>query len=88
MLSLKERVVRVESLGAIYASHTYAFSDTPEEYSEKEVMKWQNTMGLLDETTGIRFFGRNICLTKKPKPHSYELYLTIPDEIKREGTLR
>lgn len=30
-------------------------------------------------------FGRNVYPTDKPEPHGYELYLTIPDEIKPEG---
>jgi DNA gyrase inhibitor GyrI len=82
---LKEMEVRVERFETLRALYTYAFSDTPEEDAEKEIMKMAKTSGLLEKTTEARMFGRNVYPTDKPEPHGYEFYLTVPDEIKPEG---
>jgi len=80
--------VRLERLEAMRALYTYAFSDTPEEDAEKKIMEWAKSKGLMEKNIEARLFGRNTYPTDKPEPHGYELYLTVPSDIKPEGDLK
>ena len=83
-----EMEVRLERLEAMCALYTYAFSDTPEEDAEKKMMELAKSKGLMGKNVGTRLFGRNTYPTDKPEPHGYELYLTVPSDIKPEGDLK
>ena len=77
--------VRLERLPTMRAAHVHAFSGSPEEDSWRKMEAWAGPLGLLDEGSDARVFGRNTYPTTEPEPYGYELFLTVGPEVEPEG---
>ena len=69
--------VRLERLPAMRAAHVHAFSENPEEDAWRIMEAWAGPLGLLEQGSGTRVFGRNTYPTTETEPYGYEFFLTV-----------
>jgi DNA gyrase inhibitor GyrI len=77
--------VRLERLPTMRAAHVHAFGERPEEDAWRKMEAWAGPLGLLEEGSGTRVFGRNTYPTTEPKLYGYEFLLTISPEVEPGG---
>jgi DNA gyrase inhibitor GyrI len=73
--------VRLERLPAMRAAHVHAFSESPEEDAWRKMEAWAGPLGLLEEGSGTRVFGRNTYPTTEPESYGYEFFLTVGPDV-------
>ena len=77
--------VRLKRLDAMRAVFFHSLSNTPEEDAWNTAESWAKQNELLQISSSIRIFGRNIYPTENPEPHGYGIYITIPPDTQVES---
>ena len=68
------------------AARVHVFSESSEEDAWRKMEAWAGPLGLLEEGSGTRVFGRNTYPTTEPELYGYEFLLAIgPDVEPGEG---
>lgn len=86
---MAEHEIRILRMPAGRMALVNTVSNSPEAESIRKLMNWAKDKGLIDQKSGVRWFGRNNPPPEKGNSnYGYDAMIRIPDDIDPEGEIQ